>query len=95
MRLTRGLAEPLGAGLEALQHGAVLDEGAVHGELIGGDAVVVLGVRHGALERLDEEAGRLARDEREEVDRLVARDGPGSEARDFAHLAWATCARCG
>src|SRR5256886_4188508 len=46
---------------------------------------VVFGVRHGAFERLDEEAGGLARHEREEVDRLV--DGATlDEARDFADL---------
>src|SRR6478752_7614652 len=80
------LGRALGAGLEALQHRTGFHEGAVHGERAGREAVVVLRVRHGALERLDEEAGRLARDEREEVDGL----GHGTAldlVRDFADLA--------
>src|SRR6478735_1752753 len=80
------LGRALGAGLEALEDRAGFNEGAVHGERAGRQAVVVLRVRHGALERLDEEAGRLARDEREEVDGL----GHGTAldlVRDFADLA--------
>jgi hypothetical protein len=43
----------------------------MHHKLVSRDAIIILRVSHGALKRLDEQAGRFARDEREKVDRFV------------------------
>src|SRR5476649_2642890 len=82
--LAAGHRGAAGAGLEALEHGAVLDDGALHGEAVGREVVVVLGVRDGALQRLGDEARGLARDEREVIDGLGGL-APLDDANHFAH----------
>src|SRR6267142_2557653 len=56
------------AGLEALEDGAVLDDRALHGEAVGREVVVVLGVRDGAFQRLRDQLRALARDEHQIID---------------------------
>ncbi len=74
---SRGTA---GGGLEALQDGALIDKGGFHDQRVGREVVVVLGVRDGALERLVDELGGLARDEREILGRLGgAATGDGAD----------------
>ena len=83
--LTAGHRGAAGTGLETLKHGTVLDDGALHGEAVSGEIVVVLGVRDGALERLRDQLRALARDEHQIVDcvrGLAALDRAG----DFADL---------
>src|SRR5690606_24341414 len=66
-------------------HRTIFNKRAVNDQLVGGDAVIVLGISHGAFERLGQQTGRLARDERDVIEGLgdaTALD----EARDFANL---------
>ena len=58
---------------------------AVHDQIISRDVVIILGVSDSAIERLGDEAGRFARDDRQQSDRfrgLAALDGAGH----FAHF---------
>src|SRR5262245_33792600 len=58
--LAAGHRGTAGAGLEALQHRAVLDDRALHAQRVGREVVVVLGVRDRALQRLRDQARALA-----------------------------------
>jgi len=81
-------------GLEALQYRAVFNHGALYGERISREVVVVLGVRDGALERLGDEARGFAADDREQIDRgrgLEALNGADNFGASFLE----TCARSG
>src|SRR5580692_11239672 len=78
--LAAGHRGALGAGLEALEHRAVLDQGALHHQGVGREVVVVLGVGDGAREGLGQEARGLARHEGEVLHRpggLAALDRAG------------------
>jgi len=92
--LAAGHRGATGAGLEAFQDGTVFDDGAFDGEAVGREIVVVLGVRDGALERLGDQAGGLARDERQIIDGFrgfAALDGTNG----LRALSSATCVRSG
>src|ERR1700690_3822234 len=66
--LAAGHRGAAGAGFEALEDRAGFDDRAFDHERIGGEVVVVLGVRDRALQGLGDKAGGLARDEQQVLD---------------------------
>jgi len=83
--LTAGSSGTACSGFEAFQNRTIFDHGTLHDKCVSGEVIVVLGIRDSAFERLGDETGGFARDEREQIDRvggLATLDG----ADDFTHL---------
>ncbi len=72
-------------GHRTLDDWTLIDRGGDDHEIAAGQVVVVLGVGHGARERLGQEAGGLAGDEAQELDGFFGREALDL-ARDFSHL---------